>query len=151
LRGQCRNSQNQIQNLNQNIFILQQQIFALQNNPSQVQHTGMAGYSPPRFSGRPEEDIDEFVKDYRLYLTAAGIVTNNPAGKQRALSLFRSYLKDDASRWYETNLYGKKWRLNYVRCGNALANMAAVVALNNANITSAMIATPDGTKAALLN
>jgi hypothetical protein len=107
-------------------------------------------YLPPRFSGRPEEDIDEFVKDYRLYFTAAEIATNNPAGKQRALLLFQSCLKDDTSCWYETNLYGKKWHLNYIRCGNTLANMAAVVALNNANITAAMIAAPDGTAAPAL-
>ncbi|GES80360.1 hypothetical protein GLOIN_2v1886689 [Rhizophagus clarus] len=50
---------------------------------------------------------------------------------------------DEASRWAEDKLKGKKWRLNHVKCGNALANMAAVVALNNANITAAMINTPD--------
>ncbi|GES76978.1 hypothetical protein GLOIN_2v1886689 [Rhizophagus clarus] len=78
---------------------------------------GMAGYAPKRFSG----------------------------DKQRALELFRSCLTDEASRWVEKKLIGKKWRLNHVRCGNNLANMAAVVALNNANITAAMINAPDGT------
>src|SRR4051794_10227522 len=34
-KGQYRNSQNQVQNQNQNIFILQQQILVLQNNPPQ--------------------------------------------------------------------------------------------------------------------
>ncbi|GBB95951.1 hypothetical protein RclHR1_02650022 [Rhizophagus clarus] len=86
----------------------------------------MAGYAPKRFSGRADEDIDEFVKDYRLYLTAANIATGNPAGKQRALELFWSCLTDEASRWAEDKLKGKKWRLNHVRCGNALANMAAI-------------------------
>jgi hypothetical protein len=46
----------------------------------------MAGYAPPRFSGSAHEDVDDFIKDFRLYLTAAGIVTNNPAGKQRAIA-----------------------------------------------------------------
>ncbi|UZO05496.1 uncharacterized protein OCT59_025844 [Rhizophagus irregularis] len=105
----------------------------------------MAGYAPKRFSGRADEDIDEFIKDYRLYLTAANITTANAGGKQRALELFWSCLTDEASRWAEDKLKGKKWRLNHVRCGNALANMAAVVALNNANITAAMINAPDGT------
>ncbi|CAG8730758.1 1943_t:CDS:2, partial [Rhizophagus irregularis] len=94
---------------------------------------------------RADEDIDEFIKDYRLYLTAANITTANAGGKQRALELFWSCLTDEASRWAEDKLKGKKWRLNHVRCGNALANMAAVVALNNANITAAMINAPDGT------
>ncbi|RGB31648.1 hypothetical protein C1646_763852 [Rhizophagus diaphanus] len=85
----------------QNILILQVQIFALQNN---LPHIGMAGYTPKRFSGRANEDIDEFIKDYRLYLTVANITTTN-----------------------------------------AGANMAAVVVLNNANITAAMIIAPDGT------
>ncbi|GES95095.1 hypothetical protein GLOIN_2v1886689 [Rhizophagus clarus] len=133
---------NKIQAERQNNLILQGQIFALQNN---LPHLGMAGYAPKRFSGRADEDIDEFVKDYRLYLTAANIATGNPAGKQRALELFWSCLTDEASRWAEDKLKGKKWRLNHVRCGNALANMAGVVALNNANITAAMINAPDGT------
>src|ERR1044072_8394198 len=47
----------------QNILNLQGQIFALQNN---LPHIGMAGYTPKRFSGRADEDIDEFIKDYRL-------------------------------------------------------------------------------------
>src|SRR5581483_7261254 len=126
----------------QNILILRAQIFALQNN---LPHIGMAGYAPKRFSGRADEDIDEFIKDYRLYLTAANITTANAGGKQRALELFRSCLTDEVSRWVEEKLIGKKWRLNHVRCGNNLANMAAVVALNNANITTAMINAPDGT------
>ncbi|CAB5348779.1 unnamed protein product [Rhizophagus irregularis] len=105
----------------------------------------MAGYAPKRFSGRADEDIDKFIKDYRLYLTAANITTANAGGKQRALELFWSCLTDEASRWVEDKLKGKKWRLNHVRCGNALANMAAVVALNNANIMAAMINAPDGT------
>ncbi|CAB5344493.1 unnamed protein product [Rhizophagus irregularis] len=85
-----------------------------------------------------------------LYLTAANITTANAGGKQRALELFWSCLTDEASRWVEDKLKGKKWRLNHVRCGNALANMAAVVALNNANITAAMINAPDGTPAPAL-
>ncbi|GET51965.1 hypothetical protein GLOIN_2v1778046 [Rhizophagus irregularis DAOM 181602=DAOM 197198] len=133
---------NKTQAERQNNLNLQGQIFALQNN---LPHLRMAGYAPKRFSGRADEDIDEFIKDYRLYLTAANITTANAGGKQRALELFWSCLTDEASRWAEDKLKGKKWRLNHVRCGNALANMAAVVALNNANITAAMINAPDGT------
>ncbi|PKY57254.1 hypothetical protein RhiirA4_509408 [Rhizophagus irregularis] len=131
---------NKTQAERQNNLNLQGQIFALQNN---LPHLRMAGYAPKRFSGRADEDIDEFIKDYRLYLTAANITTANADGKQRALELFWSCLTDEASRWAEDKLKGKKWRLNHVRCGNALANMAAVVALNNANITAAMINAPD--------
>jgi hypothetical protein len=118
---------------------------ALQNNPPNIYHIGMAGYAPKRFSGRADEDIDEFIKDYRLYLTASGIATGNPAGKQRALELFRSSLTGEASDWVESKLIGKKWRLNHVALGNALANMGAVLALNNAGINGAMINAPDGT------
>ncbi|CAG8762464.1 25669_t:CDS:2, partial [Dentiscutata erythropus] len=48
----------------------------------------------------------------------------------RALELFRSCLTGEASRWVEDKL---------------IANMAVVVALNNANITATMINAPDGT------
>jgi len=105
----------------------------------------MAGYPPPRFAGRAEDDLDEHIKNFRLYLTAAGIVTNNPAGKQRALALWQSCLTGDASNWRETKIAGKKFRLNHVACGNNVANMTAIVAFNNAGITAAMINAPDGT------
>src|SRR6266542_3790131 len=80
----------------QNILNLQGQIFALQNN---LLHIGIAGYAPKRFSGRADEDIDEFIKDYRLYLTAVNITTANAGGKQRALKLFQLCLTDEALRW----------------------------------------------------
>jgi hypothetical protein len=70
---------NKTQAERQNILNLQAQIFALQNN---LLHIGMAGYAPKRFSDRADEDIDEFIKDYRLYLTAANITTANAGGKQ---------------------------------------------------------------------
>src|SRR3954451_4902913 len=134
--------ENKTQVERQNILNLQAQIFALQNN---FPHIGMAGYAPKKFSGRADEDIDEYIKDYRLYLTASNITTANASGKQRALELFRSCMTGEASRWVEDKLMGKKWRLNHVRCGNALANIGAVVGLNNAQITAAMINAPDGT------
>src|SRR5579871_6212598 len=105
----------------------------------------MAGYPPPRFAGRAEDDLDDYIKNYRLFLTAAGITTNNATGKQRALALWQSCLTGDAANWRETKIAGKKFRLNHVRCGNALADMAAVRALNNVNITAALLAAPDGT------
>ncbi|GBC36558.1 hypothetical protein GLOIN_2v1871734 [Rhizophagus irregularis DAOM 181602=DAOM 197198] len=144
-KGQYRNAQNQNQNLQQQNNNLQQQIFVLQNNAPVNQQIGMAGYPPPRFSGSAHEDVDDFIKNFRLYLTAAGIVTNNPAGKQRAIALFESCLTGKASDWFKQKLKNKKWRLTHVRCGNAVANMAAIIAMNNANITATRINAPDGT------
>ncbi|PKC05464.1 hypothetical protein RhiirA5_420905 [Rhizophagus irregularis] len=77
------------------------QIFALQNN---LPHLGMAGYTLKRFSGRADENIDEFIKDYRLHLMAANITTANAGGKQRALELFRSCLTNEALCWIENRL-----------------------------------------------
>ncbi|CAG8618291.1 5143_t:CDS:2 [Funneliformis caledonium] len=82
----------------------------------------MAGYTLKRFSGRVDKDIDEFIKDYRLYLTVVNITTANADSKQKALKLFQSYLTDEAS-----------------------SNMTAVVALNNANIMVTMINVSDDT------
>ena len=58
--------------------------------------------------GRADEDIDEFIKDYRLYFMASNINTGNAGGKQRALELFRSCMMGDASRWAEDKLMSKK-------------------------------------------
>jgi len=110
----------------------------------------MAGYPPPRYSGRGDEDLDEHIKNYRLYLTAAGIATNNAQGKQRALALWQSTLTGDASQWRETKIAGKKFRLNHVTVGNNLANMGVIRALNNGPITALLINAPDGTVAPAL-
>ncbi|CAG8638214.1 7008_t:CDS:1, partial [Rhizophagus irregularis] len=64
----------------------------------------MAEYTLKRFSGRADENIDEFIKDYRLHFMAANITTANAGGKQRALELFRSCLTDEALRWIENRL-----------------------------------------------
>ncbi|PKY23337.1 hypothetical protein RhiirB3_387127 [Rhizophagus irregularis] len=128
-------------NLQQNLIQEQRN----QHNAETEWDARIAGYASKRFSGRSDEDINEFVKDFRLYLTAANINTGNSAGKQRALKLFWLCLTGEASRWVEDRLIGKKWRLNHVRCGNALANIAAVVDLNNAQITATMINAPYGT------
>src|SRR5581483_2666806 len=74
LFGRYEKWKNKTHDARQNILNLQAQIFALQNN---LPHIGMAGYAPKKFSGRADEDIDEFIKDYRLYLTAANITTAN--------------------------------------------------------------------------
>ncbi|CAG8487894.1 10312_t:CDS:2, partial [Funneliformis mosseae] len=78
----------------------------------------MVEYASKRFSGKADEDIDEFIKDYRIYLTVVNITT--------------------------ANVGGKKCRLNHVRYENALANIATIVALNNANITATIINASDG-------
>jgi hypothetical protein len=88
----------------------------------------MTSYSPPKFSDKSNEDVDEFIKNYRLYFTVTRIATNNAAGKQRVFALFLSCLKDDAACWAKTYLIGKKWQLNHIPCGNALANIGAVQA-----------------------
>ncbi|RGB32868.1 hypothetical protein C1646_762394 [Rhizophagus diaphanus] len=144
-KGQFRASQAQNNILQQQNNNLQQQIFALQNNAPVNQQIGMAGYAPPRFSGSAYEDVDDFIKDFRLYLTAAGIATNNAAGKQRAIAMFESCLTGKAADWFTSKLKNKKWRLTHVRCGNAVANMAAIIAMNNVNITATRINAPDGT------
>jgi hypothetical protein len=68
----------------------------------------MAGYTPKKFSGRADEDIDKYIKDYRLYLVTSNITIANTGGKQRALKLFRLCMTGEASRWVEDKLIGKK-------------------------------------------
>jgi len=48
----------------------------------------MIGYIPKKFLDKADENIDEFIKDYRLYFMVANITTANADGKQRALELF---------------------------------------------------------------
>jgi len=62
-RGRERNAQNQINNLNQ-------QIINLQNNPPQIQNTGMAGYAPKKFKGLSGEDPILWVQDFRQWCEA---------------------------------------------------------------------------------
>ena len=62
-KGQYRNSQNQVQARDQNILNLQRQILALQNNPSNIQHIGIAGYPPLKFHGLAGEDLANYIRD----------------------------------------------------------------------------------------
>ena len=69
-----RNSQNQIQVQNQNIFILQQQILALQNNPPQnmaavheiYQMLAPALGQVPNYIGK--ETPDEYIQKLQIFL-----------------------------------------------------------------------------------
>ncbi len=58
----------------------------------------MIGYISKRFSNKANEDIDEFIKDYKLYLMVANININNMDNKQKVLKLFQLYLTDKISR-----------------------------------------------------
>ena len=79
-KNRCRTIQNKwgkwktrTQNSEQLINNLNQQIFVLQNNPPNIQRIGMAGYPPPNFNGYPDEDPEEFIDSFRSYLVAIGI------------------------------------------------------------------------------
>ncbi|CAI2194463.1 3757_t:CDS:1, partial [Funneliformis geosporum] len=38
-------------------------ILTLQNNPSNIQHIGMAGYLPPKFHSLAGEDPADYIRD----------------------------------------------------------------------------------------
>ena len=69
-KGQCRNSQNQVQARDQNILNLQGQILALQNNPPNIQRIGMAGYPPPKFHGTAGKDPADYIRDLHQWCEA---------------------------------------------------------------------------------
>ena len=56
-----------IRQRDQNILNLQGQILALQNNPPNIQHIGMAGYSPPKFHGLAGEDPVDYIRYLRQW------------------------------------------------------------------------------------
>jgi len=69
----------------------------------------MVKYALKKFLDKVDEDIDKFIKDYRLYLMAANIIITNVKGKQRALELFQLCLTSETSCWIKDKLIGKKW------------------------------------------
>src|SRR5215216_7443420 len=96
------------------IFNLQGEILALQNNPLNI--TGMVGYRPPIFYGRPEEDPDDWLLDMQRYIIASRINVVPDAGqasrREEAFGLVVSCLAGDALNWYLTHIRGKNWRCN---------------------------------------
>src|SRR6185437_5762302 len=118
MKTQARNSEQLINNLNQ-------QIFMLQNNTPNIQQIGMAGYPPPNFHGYSDEDPEEFIDSFRSYLVAVGInVLARHAHRIRAHGLFETCLKGDAKYWYERSLHRKNWELRNLLDNTGQATLA---------------------------
>src|SRR5262249_54384708 len=96
---------NKTRDARQNILNLQGQILVLQNNPPNIQQIGMVGYRPPIFYGRPEDDPEDFLRDFQRYVVASQINVAPGAGqapgRAEALGLLISCLKGPAKQWYQ--------------------------------------------------
>ena len=126
-RGRKRNTQNQINNLNQ-------QIINLQNNPSHLQNTGMAGYAPPLFEGLPGQDPEDFINEMRRFSIAAGINIGNQAGRTQLFGIIEACLRGKAKEWYENDIRGKNWACNNILDNIGMADLPATRALTNAGV-----------------
>src|SRR6185437_1425774 len=119
MKTRTRNSEQLINNLNQQIFILQ-------NNLPNIQQIGMAGYPPQNFNGYPDEDPEEFIDSFRSYLVAIGInVLAGHAHRVRAHGLFETCLKGNAKDWYERFLRRKNWELRNLLDNTSQVNLGA--------------------------
>src|SRR5271154_4190299 len=90
-------------------------------------------YRPPKYSRLPSEDLEEHIRQYKLFLGGSGI-GNDYARKIRALNIWLAGLKGPARDFYDDKLAGKIWELHHVDSRVNVANIAAtraVLALPN--------------------
>src|SRR5277367_1674458 len=85
-------------------------------------------YRPPEYSGLLSEDLEEHIRQYKLFLGGSGI-GNDYAGKIRALNIWLASLKGPARDFYDDKLAGKNWELHHVDSRVNVANIAAAGAV----------------------
>ena len=85
-------------------------------------------YRLPEYSGLPSEDLEEYIRQYKLFLGGSGI-SNDYAGKIRALNIWLAGLKGPARDFYDDKLAGKNWELHHVDSRVNVANIAAARAV----------------------
>ncbi|GES99312.1 hypothetical protein RCL_jg9421.t1 [Rhizophagus clarus] len=72
----------------------------------------------PVFAGNDEDELERFFELYKGYIHNIGInpsaIASNLAGWEKAMGILYACLTDPATRWYNTNILGKKDRLKNI-------------------------------------
>ncbi|GBC02007.1 hypothetical protein RclHR1_44060001 [Rhizophagus clarus] len=106
----------------------------------------------PVFAGNDEDDLEKFFELYKVYIHSIGIdlsaVAGNPAGWEKAMGILRACLTGPATRWYDSNILGKRVKLRNILLRLAHGNEVAFKALagNAANCPVNTWVNPSGAR-----
>ncbi|GET56896.1 hypothetical protein RIR_e17367_A0A2N0NF76_9GLOM [Rhizophagus irregularis DAOM 181602=DAOM 197198] len=77
------------------------------------------GIAAPIFHGREDKDLNLFIDNFLGYINTVSIDllddAGAPPGRMRAMGVLRSYMRDEAARWFDAELTGKNWELSSIR------------------------------------
>src|SRR5436190_3098979 len=86
----------------------------------------------PVFNGTEEDDLELFISLYLGYIASVNVNYQdhggNPAGAKRAFGILRSCMQGPAAIWFDRELTGKNWKIEYIH-KNGVATLNALCAL----------------------
>lgn len=86
----------------------------------------------PTFNGTENDDLDKFIALYRGHLNSINInsldLVANPSGSARATGILRGCMQGFAAEWFDRELTGKNWEVQYIH-KNGVALLGAFQAL----------------------
>lgn len=87
----------------------------------------------PTYDGSEEADFDLFVSHYLGHLGAVNVnpcdLAGNPSGASRAMGILRGSLQGRAAEFFDRELAGKRWEIQYIHKNGVIANLAGLQAL----------------------
>jgi hypothetical protein len=84
----------------------------------------------PTYDGSEEADFDLFVSHYLGHLGAVNVnpcdLAANPSGASRAMGILRGSLQGRAAEFFDRELAGKRWEIQYIHKNGIIANLAGL-------------------------
>ncbi|ETO83702.1 hypothetical protein F444_02319 [Phytophthora nicotianae P1976] len=62
------------------------------------------GASMPKFHGKPQESVDEFIFEAKLFMNGKNIDYHHPGNQARVVAMLASNLRDGAASWYHSRI-----------------------------------------------
>ncbi|CAG8766302.1 12544_t:CDS:2, partial [Rhizophagus irregularis] len=92
---------------------------SISSQPSTKYDMAAIGIAAPIFHGREDKDLNLFIDNFLGYINTVSIDllddAGAPPGRMRAMGVLRSYMRDEAARWFDAELTGKNWELSSIR------------------------------------
>ncbi|ETP24768.1 hypothetical protein F441_02293 [Phytophthora nicotianae CJ01A1] len=58
----------------------------------------------PKFHGKPQESVDEFIFEAKLFMNGKNIDYHHPGNQARVVAMLASNLRDGAASWYHSRI-----------------------------------------------
>ncbi|CAG8640977.1 5426_t:CDS:2, partial [Ambispora gerdemannii] len=99
----------------------------------------MIGNGPPLFTGKAEEDLSNWILEFKRFVIASRINiivgVGGVTGRAKAYNLGISCMIDEAKIWYENEIKNRNWQCNNILDSTDVNDLNAIRALNNDALT----------------